>query len=81
VHFADDPTQPFAVLDLVVAPGERESRTTTARGVEIKFTVGVSRNSDRAVTQVTATRGGKFVLNQRSEVELRPPGRAIVPLR
>ena len=81
VHFADDPTEPFAAVDLVVAPGDHESKTTKARGLDITFTVGVNKSSDRAVTQVTAKRGDKFVLNQRSEIELRRPEQAIIPLR
>lgn len=82
VHLANDPTEPFAALDLVVAPGRHESKTVKTRGLDITFAVGVSKASDRAVTQVTAKRGGdQYVLNQRSEVELRPPGRTIVPLK
>ena len=82
VHYANDPTESFAALELVVAPGHHETKSLKARGLDVTFTVGVSKASDRAVTQVTAKRGGdQYVLNQRSEVELRPPGRTIVPLK
>ncbi len=80
VHDANDRTYALASLEVVVAPGERQSDTVTVAGVKATFTVGLSKNSDRAVTQVTAQRGEQYLLNQRSEIELRPPARAIVPL-
>lgn len=81
VYDADNPQFAFASLDVVVAPGGKESKSITVQGLTSTFTVGISKDNDRAVTQVTAKRGEKFVLNQRSEIELRAPGRTIIPLQ
>jgi hypothetical protein len=81
VYDANDRSYVFASLDVVVAPGEKESKSVTAQDLTTTFTVGVSKNSDRAIAQVTSKRGGKIVFNQRSEIELRRPERTIIPLQ
>ena len=81
VYDADDPQYGFASLEVVVAAGQKQSQSVTVKGLTSTFTVGISKENHHAVTQVTAKRGEKFVLNQRSEIELRPPARTIVPLQ
>lgn len=70
VYDANDRAYVFAAPEVFVAPGEKESKTVTWRSLEVTFTVGVSKSHDRAITQVTAKRGGRIVLNQRSEIYL-----------
>src|SRR6185503_3153965 len=81
VYDATNERYGFASPEVIVAAGERQTTTERADGLEVTFTVGVSKENDRAATEVVAKRGDKIVLRQKSDVVLRGPGRAIVPLR
>jgi hypothetical protein len=71
----------FADPQVIVAAGERQTTTESRDGLEVTFTVAVSKENDRAAAEVVAKRGDKIVLRQKSDVVLRGPGRTIVPLR
>lgn len=81
VYDATDERYGFASPEVVVAPGERQTKTEVREGLSVTFTVAVSKTNDRAATEVVARRGDKIVLRQKSNVVLRTPGRTIVPLR
>jgi len=63
----------FAAPEVIVAAGERQTAVEVKDGLEVIFTVAVSRQSDRAATEVMAKRGDKIVLQQKSDVVLRAP--------
>jgi hypothetical protein len=81
VYDASETRFTFVAPQVVVSPGRRESKTVKEQDLSVTFTVAVSQANDRAMTEVTAKRGDKIVLKQKSDVMLRTPGRAIVPLR
>lgn len=70
IYDANDRAYVFNSAEVIVSPGGKQSETVTVNGLEMTFTVGVSKEQDKAVTQVIAKRGEKMVLNQRSEIEL-----------
>lgn len=78
---AADPRVVIAMPEVVVSPGQRETKTVKQKDLAVTFTVAVSKENDRAMTSVVAKRGEKIVLQQESDVVLRTPGRAIVPLQ
>lgn len=67
----------FAEPEVIVAPGQRRTATEVRDGLEVTFTVAVSKQNDRAATEVVAKRGDKIVLQQKSDVVLRAPGSAM----
>lgn len=81
VYDATDERYRFATPEVIVAAGERQTKTEVSDGLAVTFTVAVSKANDRAATEVVAKRGEKIVLQQKSDILLRTPGRAIVPLR
>ena len=81
VYDATDERYGFAAPEVIVAAGERQTKTEVRDGLSVTFTVAVSKENDRAATEVVAKRGEKIVLRQKSNVVLRTPGRTIVPLR
>ena len=81
VYDATDERYGFVAPEVFVAAGERQTKTETRDGLEVTFTVAVSKANDRAATEVVAKRGEKIVLRQKSDIALRTPGRTIVPLR
>lgn len=81
VYTVADETKGIAAPEVVVAAGERQSRTVTDRGLRVTFTAAISKGNDRAATEVEIKRGEKIVFQQNSDVVLRAPGRAIVPLQ
>jgi hypothetical protein len=81
VYDATDERFGFANPEVIVAAGERQSKTEVGNGLEVTFTVAVSKENDRAATEVVAKRGDRIVLRQKSNIVLRTPGRTIVPLR
>ena len=81
VYDATDERYGFVAPEVIVAAGERQTKTEARDGLEVTFTVAVSKDNDRAATEVVAKRGEKIVLRQKSDIVLRTPGRAIVPLR
>jgi hypothetical protein len=81
VYDATNEARGFARPEVIVAAGQRQTKTVRGDDLEVTFTVAVSKENDRAATEVTARRAGKIALQQKSDVVLRPPGRAIVPLR
>lgn len=80
VYDATDEHRVFASPEVIVAAGERQSKTVVVEGLEVTFTVAMSRGNDRAATEVVGKRGEKIVLRQKSDVALRAPKQAIVPL-
>jgi hypothetical protein len=76
-----DPHYTYATPTVVVAPGEQQTTTAKGDGLDVSFTVAVSRANDRAKTEVVVKRAGAVLLRQKSDVILRTPGRAIVPLQ
>lgn len=78
---ATDQRYVFATPEVVVSPGHREVKTVKQDGLSIELTVAVSKANDRAMTKVIAKRADKIVLHQQSDVALRTPKPAIVPLR
>ena|SRR5690349_10818695 len=81
VYDAANESYVFATPSVAVKPGERQSDTVTVQGLQVKFTVAVSKENDRATSQVVAKRGEKVVLSQTSDVALHARGKTIVPLR
>jgi len=81
VYDATDERYGFVAPEVIVAAGERQTKTEARDGLEVTFTVAVSMDNDRAATEVVAKRGEKIVLRQKSDIVLRTPGRTIVPLR
>lgn len=81
VHDALDPRKVVAIPEVVVSPGHRETKTVKAGEYSVTFTVGISKENDRAMTSVVAKRGDKIVLQQGSDVLLRAQKKTIVPLR
>ncbi len=81
VYDATDERRGFASPEVIVAAGERQSKTVVVEGLEVTFSVAVSRGNDRAATEVVGKRGEKIVLRQKSDVALRAPKQAVVPLR
>lgn len=81
VYDATDERYGFATPQVIVAAGERQTATELRDGLEVTFTVAVSKENDRAATEVVAKRGDKIVLQQKSDIVLRGPSRTIVPLR
>lgn len=81
VYTVADETNGIAAPEVVVAAGERKSRTVTERGMRVTFTAAISKGNDRAATKVEVRRGEKLVFQQNSDVVLRSPERAIVPLQ
>jgi hypothetical protein len=75
VYDATDEAYGFTVSEVIVAAGERETKTDKVGDLEVTFTVAVGKDSNQAATEVTAKRGGKIVLDQHSDVMLRVPGR------
>ena len=63
----------FAAPEVIVAAGKRQTAVEVKDGLEVTFTVAVSRESDRAATEVVARRGDRIVLQQKSDVVLRTP--------
>jgi hypothetical protein len=81
VYDATDERYGFVAPEVIVAAGERQTKTEVRDGFEVTFTVAVSKANDRAATEVVAKRGEKIVLRQKSDIVLRTPGRTIIPLR
>ncbi len=81
VYDATDERYGFAAPEVIVAAGERQTATERTDGLAVTFTVAVSKENDRAATEVVAKHGDKIVLRQKSDILLRTPGRTIVPLR
>ena len=81
VHDATDVRNIIAMPEVVVSPGHKETKTVKEKDLTVTFTVGVSKENDRAMTTVVAKRGEKIVLQQGSDVLLRARKPAIVPLR
>jgi len=81
IYDATSESYGFAGADVVVAPGTKETKTVTTQGLAVTLTVAISKENHRAQARVMAKRGDRIVIDQRSEVELRAPGRAIMPLQ
>lgn len=71
VYNAANSRSVMAGSEVIVMAGERQTRTEIVDGVEVTFTVAVSKDSSRAITDVTAKRGQQIVLHQQSDVALR----------
>lgn len=72
-----DPAQPvmYAGVNLVVAPGERETVTQKGERMNVTFTVAVSKNADRAATEVVVKHGEQLLHVQKSDIALRAPSK------
>jgi hypothetical protein len=81
VYDAADKSVQHAGGEVIVSAGQRQATTNTVEGTTVTFTVAVSKDNTRAMTEVVAKRGDKIVLHQQSDVVLRVPERAAVPLR
>ncbi|HYC59843.1 MAG TPA: hypothetical protein VEK79_09780 [Thermoanaerobaculia bacterium] len=81
VYHATDPGYLLAMPEVVVSPGHKETKIVKEKDLSVTFTVGVSKENDRALTTVVVKRGETIVLHQASDVVLRAPKPAIVPLR
>jgi len=71
----------YVGAELFVAPGRRETVTKKAEGFDFRFTVAISKERDRAATEVALMRGETILHLQKSDIVLKPAQRAIVPLR
>lgn len=72
----------YAGIELVVAPGKRDTLTRKGEDFDVRFTVAVSKARDRAATEVAILRGEEVLHLQKSDVLLKPAERAgIVPLQ
>jgi hypothetical protein len=63
----------FVAPEVTVAAGERRTAVEVRDGLEATFSVAVSKQNDRAATEVMVKRGDKIVLQQKSDVVLRAP--------
>ena len=70
VFEAHDTSRGIAGTQVIVGAGERRSKTEKQKDTQITFTVAISKDHDRAATDVVVTKAGKTVLRQKSNVVL-----------
>ena len=70
VFDVNDTTRGVAEAQVIVGAGQRRSKNAKHEDAQITFTVAISKDHDRAATDVVVTKGGKTVLRQKSNVVL-----------
>ncbi|MDQ3282026.1 MAG: hypothetical protein M3Q69_11505, partial [Acidobacteriota bacterium] len=71
-----NPLNRVAQANVAVDAGERESKTVQGDKATITFTVAISKDHDRAATDVVVAKDGRNVLRQKSDVMLLGAGKS-----
>jgi hypothetical protein len=70
VFDVSDTTRGVAGAQVIVGAGERRVKSEKHDDAQITFTVAISKDHDRAATDVVVTKAGKTVLRQKSDFML-----------